>query len=364
MIDRRSFLATSLAAAPLAGQTNSKPFRIAVGGLTHGHAGGFLNLLKRHPEAQLVGVSDPTESLRASYAKRFNLAPEILYGSIGEMLERTKPEAVALFGSTFDHAAGVEAAAAHKLPVMMEKPLAVSMEHARRIEAAAKKSGIAVIVNYETTWYASHGEIWRFIKEKKAAGDIRKMVAMDGHPGPKEIGVGPEFLSWLTDPKLNGAGALFDFGCYGANLFTWLMDNQRPRAVTARTLTIKPHIYGKVDDEATIIVDYAQAQGIAQASWNWPYHRKDFEVYGVSACMHAIGGNTVRVRRGLRDAEETLTPGPLAPNESDSVAYLKAIARGELKPAGLSSLENNMIVTEILTAARESARTGKTVTLA
>lgn len=364
MINRRSFLASSLAATQIQAQTDSKPFRIAVAGLTHGHAGGFLNLLRRHPEAQLAGVSDPSVSLRASYAKRFNLPPNVLFGSVDEMLEKTRPEALALFGSTFDHPAGVEAAAAHKLPVMMEKPLAVSMAHARRIEAAARSAAIPVIVNYETTWYPSHAELWRFFKEKKAAGEIRKLVAMDGHAGPKEIGVGPEFLSWLTDPKLNGAGALFDFGCYGANLFTWLMDNRRPRAVTARTLTIKPHIYGKVDDEATIIVDYPQAQGIIQASWNWPYSRKDLEVYGASACMHAIGGTMVRVRRGDRNPEETLTPAPLPEMESDSVAYLRAVARGALRPSGLSSLENNLIVTEILTAARESAGTGRSVTLA
>jgi predicted dehydrogenase len=59
------------------------------------------------------------------------------------------------------------------------------------------------------------------------------MVAMDGHTGPGEIHAQPEFLAWLSDPVKNGAGALFDFGCYGANLMTWLMDNQKPLKVTA-----------------------------------------------------------------------------------------------------------------------------------
>jgi hypothetical protein len=39
------------------------------------------------------------------------------------------------------------------------------------------------------------------------------------------------------------------------------------------------------------------------------------------------------------------------------------VARGKFKPYGLSSLENNVIVIEILDAARESARTGRTITL-
>src|SRR5207249_4004841 len=143
------------------------------------------------------------------------------------------------------------------------------------IEKAAARGGIHVIVNYETTWYASHGAMRHLLKDPAAAGDIRKMVAMDGHSGPKEIGVGPEFLGWLTDPVKNGAGALFDFGCYGANLMTWMMDNQRPLAVTALTQQVKPDIYSRVDDEANVLVEYPKAVGIIQGSWNWPVSRKD-----------------------------------------------------------------------------------------
>ncbi len=359
MTERRQFLASALALA----QPDPAPFRLAVGGLVHGHARGFLALLQRHAGVELVGVSDPTADLRAAYGSRFSIPAERLFAGVEEMLERTRPEAVALFGSTWDHAAGVEACAARKLPVMMEKPLAVSLDHARRIEAAARRSGIPVIVNYETTWYRSHAMLWDFFKVRKAGGPIRKMVAMDGHMGPREIGVGPEFFAWLTNPKLNGAGALFDFGCYGANLMTWMMDNERPKAVTARTLRIKPDIYPKVDDEATIVLDYDGAQGIIQASWNWPYHRKDFEVYGAGAYAHAIGGNMVRQKTAPREPEQVLTPPELPPDESDAVAYLRAVARGTLRVSGLSSLENNMIATEILVAARESARVGRTVAL-
>jgi predicted dehydrogenase len=185
---------------------------------------------------------------------------------------------------------------------------------------------------------------------------------MDGHEGPKEINVQPEFLAWLTDPMKNGAGALFDFGCYGANLMTWLMHNERPKSVTAITARNKPQIYAKVDDEATILVQYAKAQGIIQASWNWPFSRKDFEVYGEHGQAIATGGNNLRVRLP-KEPEKTSTPDPLSADQHDSLAYLSAVARGEHKSTGLSSLENNVIVTEILDSARESARTGKTILL-
>lgn len=339
------------------------PLRVAIAGLAHGHVAGFLNTASRRSDIKIAAIFDPDAALVASYGKRYNIPADAQFTDLGRMLDTVKPEAVATFTNTYDHAGVVEAAAARRIPVMMEKPLAVDMAEARRIQKAAARSGIPVIVNYETTWYRSHGDIWKLFKEQKAAGDIRKMVAMDGHEGPREIHVQPEFLAWLTDPVKNGAGALFDFGCYGANLMTWLMDNQRPLKVTALAQTEKPQIYPRVDDEATILVEYPKAQGIIQGSWNWPFSRKDFEVYGEKGYAIATGGDHLSVRLPGEKAEESRTPAELPPNERDSISYLTAVARGRIKPSGLSSLENNLIVTEILVAARESVRTGKTVAL-
>jgi hypothetical protein len=59
-----------------------------------------------------------------------------------------------------------------------------------------------------------------------------------------------------------------------------------------------------------------------------------------------------------------VTPDPRPPDERDSISHLMAVVRGTRKPNALSSLANNMIVTEILEAARQSARTHARVTLA
>lgn len=339
-----------------------QPLRLCIAGLVHGHVDGFLRAAGQRKDVEIAGVFDPDTALQRQYAQRYGLADSVFFTDLGAMLDRVKPEAVASFTSTFNHAMVVEACARRHIHVMMEKPLAVNMADARAIARAAREGGIQVIVNYETTWYPSHAAMWRIVKDQQAAGDIRKMVAMDGHQGPKEIGVGPEFLGWLTDPVKNGAGALFDFGCYGANLMTWMMDNQRPVAVTAIAQTIKPGIYARVDDEASVLVEYPKAQGIIQASWNWPFGRKDFEVYGERGYAIATGGDALRVRLP-GGQEEARTLEALPAEEHDSISYLTAIVRGKRKPAGLSSLTNNMIVTEILVAARESAQTGRTIRL-
>jgi predicted dehydrogenase len=244
----------------------------------------------------------------------------------------------------------------------MEKPLAVNLDHARAIAAAAKRGGIQVIVNYETTWYPANQETYRIVHDRHAIGDLRKIVVHDGHRGPKEIGCSPDFLAWLTDPVLNGGGALNDFGCYGADLITWLMEGEKPLSVFAVTQQIKPDVYPKVEDEATVVLTYPRAQGIIQASWNWPFDRKDIEVYGQTGYVLVPRRDLLRVR--LPGAQEVQTTAPpLSGASADSLAYLASVVRGEIQPTGLSSLAFNMTVVEILDAARESARTGKRIDL-
>ena len=104
--------------------------------------------------------------------------------------------------------------------------MAVSTEHAGKMLALAKKYNIHLLTNYETTWYGSNAKAYQLVKQEKRTGDIRKIVFHTGHQGPVEIGCSNEFLEWLTDPVLNGGGALTDFGCYGANLATWLMKGE------------------------------------------------------------------------------------------------------------------------------------------
>ncbi len=364
MLSRLFSLAVAAALALPAAQTGSDArLRVVIAGLVHGHVGGFLNLVKNRQDVEIVGVFEPDVQLQKQYGDRYGLSPALFFTNLDKMLDQTKPEAIATFTDTFDHVSVVKAGARRHITVMMEKPLAVSVEHARQIREAANRGGIQIIVNYETTWYRSHAEMWNLIKTQKEAGAIRKMVAMDGHQGPREIHVGPEFFGWLTDPVKNGAGALFDFGCYGANLMTWMMDNETPVAVTATTQTFKPQIYGRVDDEANVLVEYAKAVGIIEGSWNWPFARKDFEVYGEHGYAGAMGGDVLKTRMDDAKQDQSSTLAPLPPDEKDSLAYLKAVARGKFKPSGLSSLDNNMIVVQILDAARESARTGKVVRL-
>lgn len=352
-----------LTAQPQAAQPQSSaPLRIGVVGLVHGHVEGFFQHNLHRPDIEIVGITESDRVVRDRYAKQFALRQELFFPSLEDMLQRAKPQAVVVYTDTFDHRNVVEVCARHGVHVMMEKPLAVSFDDAKAIAAAAQGGKIKVLVNYETTWYPSNHMAEEIVRAG-TIGDIRKVVIHDGHRGPKEIGVPPEFLAWLTDPKLNGAGALFDFGCYGADLMTWLMNGARPESVTAVTQQIKPDIYPKVDDEATIVLKYPKAQAIIQASWNWPFDRKDMEVYGSTGYVKTIARASVELRKPGETQEQTIAAKPPAAPYDDPLTEFRAVVLNGAEPDPLTSLKTNLIVTEILDAARRSAATGATVNL-
>ena len=341
----------------------NKRTKIAVAGMDHGHVFWILKNMVR-PDVEFVGFYDASSELSGRYAQEFNIDPSIVYNDLNKMLDEVQADGVVAFSSIFHHLEAVEACAPRGIHVMVEKPLAVSMEHAQKMESLAKKHDIHLLTNYETTWYPSNYEVYRRVQDNQI-GDIRKIVVHDGHRGPQEIGCGPEFLAWLTDPILNGGGAIVDFGCYGVNLATWLTKNQRPQSVMGITHTNKPDIYPKVDDESLIVLTYPKMQAIIQGSWNWAISRKDLEIYGQTGYAHALDSKTIRYRTAQAEPEETLTLEQRESPLDDPFSYFGAVIRGDVVVTDydLSSLANNMIVVEILDAARQSARTGQQVAL-
>lgn len=348
--------------APSSAPQAAPRLRVGIVGLVHGHVDGFFKYSGKSPAIEIIGMAEPDPQLLAQAGATYGFDRSQLFSSLEEMISKAHPQAVLAYTNTLDHRKVVEICARHGVNVMMEKPLAVSFDDALAIQKAAQASNIHVLVNYETSWYRSNHAAYDLVREG-ALGDVRKVVVHDGHRGPKEINVEPEFLAWLTEPKLNGAGALFDFGCYGADLMTWLMNGERPQTVTAITQQIKPETYQKVDDEATIILTYPKAQAIIQASWNWPFDRKDMEVYGQTGYAITIKKDDIRVRRAGENQEAEVAAKPIPAPYDDSMTYLRAVVLDGAKEDPLSSLDTNVTVTEILDAARRSAKEGKTIHL-
>jgi predicted dehydrogenase len=340
-----------------------KPVKIAVAGLSHSHVVPLLRNMDRD-DIQIVGIAESDTALSQRYAKRFGIDQNLLYQSLDEMLDKTNPEGVITFTSIYEHLEVVEACAPRGIHVMVEKPLAVSVNHAKKMAELANKHGVLLLTNYETTWYPSNYAGFEMIN-KGELGELRKIIVYDGHKGPKEIRVNSEFLDWLTDPVLNGGGAVTDFGCYGADLITWILKGEKPLSVYAELKQYKPDVYPKVDDDATIILNYPTMEGVIHASWNWPFNRKDMHVYGNTGYVFIDDAETIRYRLSEKSKEKSIKiPLDKAPF-NDPFTFFASAIKGETKVVStdLSSLEINLTVVEILEAARESSKTGKKIIL-
>src|SRR5215475_5613074 len=183
---QRSFLSVLFIYLVIVGYSqNIKPLRIGIAGLTHDHVGWLLS--RAHDsDIQIVGIAESNRDLAERYLKKYNLPMSLVYPSIDEMLDKCKPEAVCAFNSIYEHLEVVKACAPRGIHVMVEKPLAVSLDHAKQMQALALKYKIHLLTNYETTWYGSNRKAFGMLD---SIGAIRKLVVHDGHQGPKEINV-------------------------------------------------------------------------------------------------------------------------------------------------------------------------------
>ena len=271
----------------------------------------------------------PIQGWQTGYAKKFGFDPSLIYSSLDEMLDKTKPEGVLTFTSIFDHLKVVEACAPRGIDVMVEKPLAVSVKHASVMQKLIGKYKTLLLTNYETTWYPSNHKAFEMISDNKV-GEVRRIEVFDGHKGPKGINVSNEFFEWLTDPVLNGGGAVIDFGCYGADLLTWIMNGRKPESVFAVLKHYNPDAYPRVDDDATIILNYPSMTAVILASWNWPFSRKDMHVYGSTGYIFSDDPQNLRYKFSEKEPE-TAIKLPLRPApENNPFTFFAAAVRDEI----------------------------------
>lgn len=341
---------------------SAQPFRIGVAGVTHDHLGGVVSALQGG-DVEVVGVWESDARYLHNNVLSGRVPESLFYADLGQMLDQTRPEAVVAYGSIKDHLAVVEACAPRGIHVMVEKPLGSTLKDALRMASLARKYGILLLTNYETSWYASN----TYVKQQVEAGKLGKLFRIDvydGHEGPSEIGCSQKFLDWLTDPVLNGGGAVIDFGCYGANLATWLLDGKVPDKVFAVLRQNKPAVYPKVDDDAEIILQYGDVTVNIGASWCWLTGRKDMYVYGLDGYLYQRTPERVSGLCEGKIIPEFTAPAIPAPYDN-SFRYLKAAVRGEIavQPNDLGALDNNLTVMRILDAAIRSSQKGKAETI-
>jgi predicted dehydrogenase len=334
--------------------------RIAIIGLDHDHVWGLLKDLAGEPEAELIAIADSHAEL-VSKAKAQVPATVKFYSDYVQILDEAKPEAVIVTTENDRHLEILRECAKRHIHYSTEKPMATNAADAREMERLASQAGIKLMVNYWNAWVASSHDLFHAVKSGEI-GPVQKIIVQYGHQGPKEIGVSQYFADWLYDPVKNGGGAIMDFGCYGAEWALWLKG--RPTRVYATAGKLKVEQHNKVDDDATIVLDYPDATATIQASWDWPYSKGQVEVFGPKGSMVAARGSLFLRSAGGRGPNaapygESVTLSSVPRETSNPVSYFVRCIRDEKPIEDPVSARLNVQVLEILDAARESVRSGR-----
>lgn len=338
--------------------------QVVIAGLSHDHVNRILQK-GQDGEIVILAIAEPDKQLLKKKMGTFRLAGTATYESLPAALKKHKPDLVMVFNSSVEHLAAIEASVSQHIPVMVEKPLCYSYATAEQIKALSDKFKTKVYTNYPSLWYTSFMDMLQRAHDGGAVYPITKMEFHGGHRGPLEIGCSKEFGGWLTDPVKNGGGAITDFGCYGACIMTELMKGEMPVSVFATARHLKPDVYTRVDDDATIVLEYKHATGVIEASWSWPYTIMDAEVYGRNAYLHALEFNgadqrSVRSKDDKGSREELIS----TPKYKDEVEYLTAVLKnGAPDTNAMMSLDRNLNVVKVLDAARRSAKENRKVAL-
>ena len=333
---------------------------IAVVGLVHSHVWGHLKEIVSSQQIRLVGVAETEPELVAEAEKR-GVPANLVFADWKKMIDQQKPEIVWAFVENNRHREIVEYAAPRKIHVLFEKPLASNYKEALAIRDLARKHGIYVMTNYQMAWWPANYTA-RELAASGAIGQVWRLHGMVGHGGPGgPTGLNKYFFNWLTDPVKNGGGALVDFGCYNALWSLWYLG--RPESVYAEVIHLRPSDFPKVEDNSTILLHYAGAEAVLEGSWDLPRSFQDLEVFGLGGSINMRDGSVTLQKSGEKSAQ-SVPLKPLAPEASEPIAAMIHSIETKTEPQGMTSLDMNVQVMEIIDAAKESIRTGKAVHLA
>jgi len=256
-----------------------KTYRVGVIGFAHMHVNTLIDRFNELPNVRWVACADTVPAVPSLSTERstrtYNLKraheevgiPKV-YADYRELLDKEPLDIVIFCPENARHGEVAEAIAAHGAHMITEKPMSASLSDALRMVRAAKAHGVALLVNWPTTWSPAARKIKELI-EQGAIGEVLEVKWRNGASmGPLAYG------QQITDAEKGaewwhqaapGGGALLDYCCYGGCLARWYI-GQPAVAAYGLKANLTSH-YGDADDNAIITVRFPGAVAILEGTW-------------------------------------------------------------------------------------------------
>jgi predicted dehydrogenase len=340
---------------------------IGCGGIANGaHIPNYL----RNPRARVVAVADIDPARARATAERWGIAAH--YGDYHELLAHPDVEAVSVATSAAAHAAPVIAAAEAGKHILCEKPIAITLEEADAMVAAAERAGVKFTMGYQPRF----GNLWQTVKQLLDDGMVGRVLGLN------HVQVNPGIFPqpWFVRKAAAGGGVLMDWGIYTAFMFNWFMGPVESvyatSAIFRREITTRGgELVSDVDVEDTVAATLrfrSGAMGTWYTTWAGTASHGGTSIDGTEGSIRlqrGAGGGSVGVFTTRVDQPDYLkgwrelavTELPLAEQHYRKLAHLVDAVLDD-KALVLTGADGRDAL-ELVLAAYRSAETGGPVTL-
>ena len=318
------------------------------------------------PEAEVVAVYARNAEKAKDFAAKHHIGK--WYNDVDLLINESGCEIVDICLPNFLHAdACIKAAKAGK-HIIIEKPLAVTLEEADAMIDACKKAGVKLMYAEELCFAPKYERVRHLVKEG-AVGEVYMLKQSEKHSGPH--------TDWFYDVNLAGGGVLMDMGCHAMEWFRWMLGNAKAKSVYASMSTVYHKERTKGEDNSIVIIEFENGvTAVAENSWAKHGGMDDrSEVHGTGGVIYAdlfMGNSAISYSKhgygyAMEKADTTVGWSFTVFEEAFNQGYPHELkhfvdcVRNNKEP--LVTGEDGRVVLEILYAAYASAGQGKKIML-
>ncbi len=230
------------------------------------------------PEAEVVAVYARNAVKAKTFAEKYSIPS--WYDDLDAIINESGCEVVDICLPNYLHAEATLKAAAAGKHIIIEKPLAVTLEEADSMIAACKKAGVKLMYAEELCFAPKYERVRQMVKEG-AIGEVYMLKQSEKHSGPH--------TDWFYDINLAGGGVLMDMGCHAIAWFRWMLNNPPIKSVYASMSTVLHKHRTMGEDNSVVIIEFENGvTGVAENSWAKHGGMDDkSEVYGTGGVVYA-----------------------------------------------------------------------------
>ena len=369
---------SDLPGGDLPGTEPQHPWRVAVVGFEHMHAGDQIAVVTELDSTVLAGVYGDDVDLMTTVCDELAVPSDVRFADLDTLMAGARPDIAVICSTTGEHRRLVEYFASRNVHVLLEKPFAAGIGDAHAMVAAARAGSVQLGINWPLAWYPVHRTAQRLIADG-AIGAVTEVHYYDGNRGPlfhthgkREIDpaavAATKAATWWYDAA-QGGGSLRDYLGYGTTLATWFRDGELPSEISA-------HVHrapgDDVDEQAVVVASYPAGLSTFQTRWGtftdpWthqPHPRCGFVIVGTGGTIASFDyADAVQLQTDAHPEGVAVPVDTLEPQESGGIANLVHALDTGTSLTGPISWQTSLAGQRMIEAAHTSAQSGKSVLL-